>query len=152
MDSVGAGKLPAPPGSPMTPPPQTSPKATEAAPTRGRSLVRRTRRGSSTPPLVKDEPTEGSLPVSNVMEHSIIYSKSFKEQPKRKRARSVSFASMPPEISEKRARGPSKQCEESEDEDSEEEDDRARYVSYIRTIYSCPNGWTRIPLATDASR
>ena len=86
------------------------------------------------------------------MGHSMIHSKSFKEQPKRKRARSVSFASTPPEISKKWARGPSKQREELEDEDSEEEDDRVRYVSYIRTIYSCPNGWTRIPLATDVSR
>lgn len=86
------------------------------------------------------------------MGHSMIHSKSFKEQPKRKRARSVSFATTPPEISEKRARGPSKQREESEDEDSEEEDGRARYVSYIGTIHSCPNGWTRIPPATDVSR
>ena len=64
----------------------------------------------------------------------------------------MSFASMLPEISEKWAQGPSKRCEELEDENSEEEDDRVQYVSYIRTIYSCPNGWTRIPLVTDVSR
>lgn len=94
---------------------------------------------------------EGSLAVSNVMGHSIIDSKNFKEQPKRKQAHSISFASTLPKITEKWARGPSKPQEELEDEESEEDDDRVQYVSHIKTIYSFPNSCTRIPLATDVS-
>ena len=95
---------------------------------------------------------EHSMPVCNFIWDSTTNYKNRKQQPKKKWAHSVSFASTPPEITEKRARGSSKPRDELSDEESSDEDVRVKYVSDVTEMWQYSNICTRILLVPNVPK